>query len=111
MRVTFDRTANAAYIYLRKIGPGEVHETVNADGKQTRGMVNLDFDKKGRLSESRYSMPHGPCPKPSGTFERLSQPLTPSSKARRTSSARCRSRHPGSRRRSTAEQHQPARAA
>jgi uncharacterized protein YuzE len=49
MRVTFDRAANAAYIYLREIGSGEVHETVNADGKHTRGMVNLDFDKKGRL--------------------------------------------------------------
>ena len=49
MRVTFDRAANAAYIYLREIGPGEIGETVNADGKHTRGKVNLDFDKKGRL--------------------------------------------------------------
>jgi uncharacterized protein YuzE len=49
MRVTFDRAANAAYIYLREIGSGEVHETVNADGKHNRSMVNLDFDQKGRL--------------------------------------------------------------
>ena len=47
IKVTFDRHANAAYIYLRDIDPGGVAQTVHVD--EAPGMVNLDFDAKGRL--------------------------------------------------------------
>jgi uncharacterized protein YuzE len=46
-RITFDRGANAAYIYLREIGPGEVAKTVTVD--EAPGLVNLDFDKSKHL--------------------------------------------------------------
>ncbi len=44
MRVTFDRKANAAYIYLVDIGPGEAVKQ-----ETTGGPVILDFDRSGRL--------------------------------------------------------------
>jgi uncharacterized protein YuzE len=47
--VTFDRSADAAYIYIRDVEPGGVAETVSGDGDHTRGMINLDYDEKGRL--------------------------------------------------------------
>lgn len=44
MRVTYDESVDAAYIYLTEIGCGEAQITtpVNND-------INLDFDKDGRL--------------------------------------------------------------
>ena len=45
LRVTLDREADAAYIYLRKIEPGGVAETVVCEDVS----VNLDLDKQGRL--------------------------------------------------------------
>jgi len=48
MRVTFDRQANAAYIYLTDIGAGEAERQELVAERHTRGMVVLDFDKKGR---------------------------------------------------------------
>jgi uncharacterized protein YuzE len=47
VRITFDRRANAAYIYLRGIEPGGVARTVPVD--EAPGMVNLDFDAGDRL--------------------------------------------------------------
>lgn len=47
IRITFDRVANAAYLYLRDIEPGGVAKTVPVD--EAPGMINLDFDAKGRL--------------------------------------------------------------
>ena len=47
VRVTFDGEADAAYIYLTPIGPGEVASTVVGDDEA--GAVNLDFDREGRL--------------------------------------------------------------
>jgi uncharacterized protein YuzE len=49
VRVTFDRGANAAYIYLKKSSPGESARQHVVDEQHTRGMIVLDFDKKGRL--------------------------------------------------------------
>jgi uncharacterized protein YuzE len=43
MRVTFDRRANAAYIYLVDIGSGE------AVRQEVAGPVILDFDRSGHL--------------------------------------------------------------
>jgi uncharacterized protein YuzE len=49
MRVTLDRKANAAYIYLRPIGPGGVAKSYPCDPLGVDGMINLDFDSDGRL--------------------------------------------------------------
>lgn len=49
MRVTFDRSANAAYIYLKDIERGESARQHVVDEPHTRGMIVLDFDDKGRL--------------------------------------------------------------
>lgn len=50
MRITYDRTADAAYIYLAPvIKPGAVQTTYPCDPAETGGEVNLDFDAGGRL--------------------------------------------------------------
>jgi uncharacterized protein YuzE len=49
VRVTFDRRANAAYIYLVPIGAGEAVRTVPVDADRLEGFINLDFDEHGRL--------------------------------------------------------------
>lgn len=52
-RVTHDKTSDAAYLYFRDLPEGEkVAHTESVDnGKQGSdwAMVNLDFDKAGRL--------------------------------------------------------------
>ena len=45
IRVTYDRRANAAFIYLTEIGSGEVARSVEALPEA----VLLDFDQEGRL--------------------------------------------------------------
>lgn len=47
LRVTFDREADAVYIYLTDIKPGGVDRTVMVDG--TPEFINLDFDKSVRM--------------------------------------------------------------
>ncbi|MBM3752448.1 MAG: DUF2283 domain-containing protein [Acidobacteria bacterium] len=47
--VTYDREANAAYIYLRNVGYGEAAHTVVVDDSRTKSMINLDLDAAGRL--------------------------------------------------------------
>lgn len=49
MHITFDRRANAAYIELVPVGRGEVAKTECVAPPHLRGMVNLDFNKNGRL--------------------------------------------------------------
>ena len=49
LRVTYDRTGDAAYIYLTDIGLGRVTETVPMDPLAVDGMINLDFDQENRL--------------------------------------------------------------
>lgn len=50
MRVTIDDSGDAAYIYLRDIGPGEVKYSHNCLPSDVRGhMINLDFDEENRL--------------------------------------------------------------
>ena len=48
-RVTFDRKANAAYIYLRDIGPGEAVMQCSVECDKAKGWIILDLDKSGRL--------------------------------------------------------------
>ena len=47
VRVTYDGSADAAYIYLVPIGPGDVATTVV--GEDEAGSVNLDFNSDGQL--------------------------------------------------------------
>src|SRR5262245_58012690 len=47
LRVTYDSSADAAYIYLGRIEAGGVATTVA--GEDEAGSVNLDFDHDGRL--------------------------------------------------------------
>lgn len=49
MRVTYDRDADAAYIYLEEIQAGGVDRTVPVDPSEISGMINLDFGKDGKL--------------------------------------------------------------
>ena len=50
MRVEYDASVDAAYIYLvPKIPAGGVERTVPVDPRQIDGMINLDFDSDGRL--------------------------------------------------------------
>ena len=43
MKITFDKEADAAYIYLKDILPGEVAETISLNDS-----VNIDLDKDGK---------------------------------------------------------------
>lgn len=50
MRVTYDATVDAAYIYLAAdIPAGGVARTVPVDPSEIDGMINLDLDAEGRL--------------------------------------------------------------
>lgn len=51
MRVTYDASVDAAYIYLAGdgIGAGEVEFTYACDPNEVGGMIHLDFDKSGVL--------------------------------------------------------------
>ena len=44
MKVTYDKEADAAYIYLKEIAPGEVKNTIELNES-----ITLDFDSKKRL--------------------------------------------------------------
>jgi uncharacterized protein YuzE len=44
MKVNYDKEADAAYIYLKKISPGEVKHTIELD----RNII-LDFDSQKKL--------------------------------------------------------------
>jgi uncharacterized protein YuzE len=48
MRLTYDRSVDAAYLYFTK-KPGSVKRTYVCDPTEIGGMINLDFDKDGRL--------------------------------------------------------------
>lgn len=50
MIVTFDPSADAAYIQLApRIDAGGVSRTYPCDPLEVEGMINLDFDADGRL--------------------------------------------------------------
>jgi uncharacterized protein YuzE len=49
MRITYDRETDAAYIYLVPIADGGVARTYPCDPSEVDGMINLDFDREGRL--------------------------------------------------------------
>lgn len=43
MKITFDKQADAAYIYLKEIGFGEAKETISLNNS-----INIDLDKEGK---------------------------------------------------------------
>jgi len=43
MEITIDKEANAAYIYFKKISPGEVVKTISLNDS-----INIDLDAEGR---------------------------------------------------------------
>jgi uncharacterized protein YuzE len=48
--VKYDEASNAAYIYLDgPIEPGGVARSYPCDPVEVEGMINLDFDRSGRL--------------------------------------------------------------
>ena len=50
MHVEYDASVDAAYIYLRRVGPGEAKYTYIAQPEEIDiDMINLDFDKDARL--------------------------------------------------------------
>ena len=50
MRITYDRSTDAAYIYLvPMIDPGGVKKTYSCDPAEVNAEINLDFDGSGRL--------------------------------------------------------------
>jgi uncharacterized protein YuzE len=49
MRVTYDPAVDAAYIYLREIEAGGAVYTYLAKPEIETDMINLDFDREGRL--------------------------------------------------------------
>lgn len=50
MRITYDRSADAAYIYIVDvIAAGGVDRTVPVDPVEVGGMINLDFNVEGHL--------------------------------------------------------------
>ncbi len=49
MKITYDKSADAAYIYLEdRIGEAGISKTYMCDPKEV-GMINLDFNTEGKL--------------------------------------------------------------
>ena len=52
MKITYDKEADAAYIYLideENVKPEWVKHTYSCDPESVDGMINLDFDAGGKL--------------------------------------------------------------
>ena len=51
LEISYDEETDNAYIYLSKIGQGEITETITYDDlpSNIKGDINLDFDKNGML--------------------------------------------------------------
>jgi uncharacterized protein YuzE len=50
MKITYDRSVNAAYIYFAPaIDQGRIEKTYTCNPVEVGGQINLDFDVAGRL--------------------------------------------------------------
>lgn len=49
MRITYDRSADAAYIHLVSFKPGGAAKTYTCDPAEIKGMINLDFNADDQL--------------------------------------------------------------
>ena len=43
MKITYDKEADAAYIYFKEVSPGEISQTISLNNS-----VNIDLDKDGK---------------------------------------------------------------
>ena len=48
IKLTYDKRADAAYIFLQDPGT-DVAKTYPCDPKEINGMINLDFDREGKI--------------------------------------------------------------
>jgi hypothetical protein len=53
VRITYDPVADAVFIYLVEIGPGEVERNAFFDREMEMGAVSAAFNRKGQLSRHR----------------------------------------------------------
>ncbi|MEN6634008.1 MAG: DUF2283 domain-containing protein [Candidatus Polarisedimenticolia bacterium] len=63
MKIVYHPSTNSAMIYLTEIPPGAVARMYACDPREVGGMINLDFDKDGRLLgievlDARGKLPH-----------------------------------------------------
>jgi len=49
MKISYDKEANAAYIYINSESNQKVYKTYSCDPIEVNGIINLDFDKNGKL--------------------------------------------------------------
>lgn len=49
LTISYDAEVDAAYIYLAQDTNIRVHHTYCCDPSEVNGMINLDFDKEGKL--------------------------------------------------------------
>lgn len=49
MKITYDKSIDAAYIYFSEINPGSVAFTYSCDPLEVKGMINLDFSTDNQL--------------------------------------------------------------
>ena len=49
IQLTYDKEADAAYIYFSNFPADRVEKTYSCDPIEVNGMINLDFDGKGAL--------------------------------------------------------------
>ena len=49
VRVTYDESVDAAYIYLCEVAPGAAVKTYCCDPNEVGAMINLDFNADGQL--------------------------------------------------------------
>ena len=50
MKITYDKAADAAYVYLTNgVEAGGIAKTYCCDPVEVNGEINLDFDKHGKL--------------------------------------------------------------
>lgn len=49
IKVTYDKKADAAYIYLVEMGSVQVSRTYLCDPKENNGMINIDFNSNNNM--------------------------------------------------------------
>ncbi|MEK7535956.1 MAG: DUF2283 domain-containing protein [Patescibacteria group bacterium] len=49
VKIKYDKSADAAYVYFSEFPPEKVEKTYLCDPQEVKGMINLDFDKDGKL--------------------------------------------------------------
>jgi uncharacterized protein YuzE len=63
VRITYDPVADAVFIYLVEIGPGEVERNAFFDREMEMGAVSAAFNRKGQLVGIEVLGQEDSCPK------------------------------------------------